>query len=345
MARRSSQREDLPRSMRGFAQEISQGRYFDYHQNGTRALTVRPPQTPVLNSIPHPIQYQSPCIGLFGYLRHIDWYHLRFYSPSPSPSPFVEMFQYASGPVPDILGLPLWQRQLYLEASRQSQPMQHPSASMSGVAARQESVNRLVTQAQRQYPHLVAAYTLEELQREFDSHVRYGSYWNEFRIVLQSNEVLLIDPSYCFDSDNSTTTFESARSLWLCDVLGLRQFCQKLSGLTQMISNLAGTDMHSEARAYLASKIIDRLEEVLGPRPVPPSATLPSCPASPTSPYPTFGLESSSSPLEMMDADPYSSLSEFIGTGGTGDGYAQLDGRVYSSALDSPYLNEHIWSN
>lgn len=272
-------------------QDLSQTKYFDY-QNGARALTVCLPQTPILNSMPPSFQHQSPWINLFGYLRDINWFELRCSAHSPGSSPFVEMFRSATCPVPDLLILPLGRRQMYLEAFWQSQRlMQHLTASVSSSTAIQESINILVTEAQRQYPHLTMAYSFEELARICGDYIRHGSQWNELRTELQSDEVMLIDPQYSFDANYPTaTTFESAKAVWLRPGLGLKQFCQKLAGLSQMMSNLARTDLNSEARTFLATKIYDRLQEVLGPHPALPSATLPSYPASPTSFYPLFAL-------------------------------------------------------
>ncbi|KAL1961308.1 hypothetical protein VTO42DRAFT_36 [Malbranchea cinnamomea] len=341
MARRSSQKEDLPRSMRGIMQELSQTKY--HQQNAPGDLVVQLPETPVLNSMQHSVQYQSPWTDLFEYLRDIDWFNLRCPFGSCVSDPFVDMFRSPSCPVPDLPGLPLGRRQMYLEAFLESQRlMQHLPNNMSGAEALQESINGLVTRAQRQYPQLTMAYSFEELARACENYVRYGSCWNEFISALQSPEVLLIDPSYSFDI-NPTTTFESAKKIWLCHDLGLRQFCQKLSGLSQMISNLARTPMNSEERAYLAAKIPDRLEEVLGPRSAPPVATLPSYPASPVSFYPGYGLDSP--PIETLDGNPYFIRHNSIGTTNSDESYSSLDGRTYVATLNDPSFNEQIWSN
>ncbi|KAF3492122.1 uncharacterized protein GIQ15_01639 [Arthroderma uncinatum] len=93
----------------------------------------------------------------------------------------------------------------------------------------------------------------------------YGYYWNILRIELRTDEILLVDPAYSFDTDAPKTTFETARQVWLSPELGLQQFCQRLSGVSRMIFGLAHTEQASEERVFLAAEISGRIEKVLGP--------------------------------------------------------------------------------
>lgn len=190
---------------------------------------------------------------------------------------------------------------------------------------------------------MAMTFSFEELVNRCGECVRYGSYWSVLRMSLQTDEVLLIDPTYSFDTANPMTTFEIAERLWLYPDVGLKQFCQKLSGLSQMISDLARTEIHSEARQFLAAKIPDRLEEVLGPRTTfPPASTL-SYPASPTSFYPMYGIDTS--PVDTVDGDLYS-LSDSLGAeGSSDDGFASLEGRTYPTLLSNVCVNEQVWGN
>ncbi|KAM5429095.1 hypothetical protein McanCB56680_007982 [Microsporum canis] len=96
-------------------------------------------------------------------------------------------------------------------------------------------------------------YTFEELVDIHTPCVRYGYYWKVFMTLLETDEVLLINPSHSFDAHSlgagvSSVMFESAQLVWLCPGVGLKRLCQRLSGTTRMILDLAGTDSPSEER-------------------------------------------------------------------------------------------------
>ena len=186
------------------------------------------------------------------------------------------------------------------------------------------------------------AFSYEELANRCGEYVRYGSYWSTLRMSLQTDEVLLIDPTYSFDAANPMTTVEIAERLWLYPDVGLTQFCQKLSGLSQMISDLARTDINSEGRQFLAAKISDRLEEVLGPRTAFPTASMIGYPTSPTSFFPIYGMDSS--PVETVDGDLYS-LSDSLGAEGSSDDGHALEGTTYPTLLSNACLDGRVWNN
>ncbi|KAM5429304.1 hypothetical protein McanMca71_007734 [Microsporum canis] len=241
------------------------------------------------------------------------------------------MFRSSICPVPDISATPLGQRLMYLETFAQSQRyMQDPSVALSA-SPLETSINLIAARLQRDFPRITVMFSFDELHAICGNYVRYGSYWNVFRTVLQTDEILLVDPAFSFDMDMPKTTFESAQQIWLCPEFGLKQFCQKLSGVSQMISDLARTEQHSEARAFLAAKIPDRIEEVLGPR-ISPTTTH-SYP-SPFFPHDTV----TSSPVELTDGDVYSP-STSAGGDGSDDGYS-LDGRGFQSMAESTRYND-----
>jgi hypothetical protein len=225
---------------------------------------------------------------------------------------------------------------MYLEAYSQSQRLlQHASTLVTPGSPLENPIDLLVTQLQRQYPQMATIFSYEELARVCTEYVQYGSYWQRFRSALQTDEVLLIDPTYSFDPPNPSTTVDIAEQIWLCQGLGLRQFCHRLSGLSQMISDLARTEFNSAERMFLATKIPDRLAEVLGPDPTTYISALHEYPVSPTSFYPSFAPENS--PIETVDGDIFS-LPGSIGAEGSDDGYSSLDGGMHPPIFPNPFF-------
>ncbi|EFQ98004.1 hypothetical protein MGYG_01040 [Nannizzia gypsea CBS 118893] len=337
MARRSSQKDmDTSQPVNRLMEAYPHNRFFGCPQEIPRPVPVHP-QIPAVGVINQQTHFQSPWAGLFDYLRNVDWLSLTC-SPTPMTSnPFFTMFRSSICPVPDISATPLGQRLMYLEAFAQSQRyMQDPSVALSA-SPLEISINLIATRLQRDFPRITGMFSFDELVSICGTYVRYGSYWNVFRTALQTDEILLVDPAFSFDMDIPKTTFESAQQIWLCPEFGLKQFCQKLSGVSQMISDLARTEQHSEARAFLASKIPDRIEEVLGPRVA--SSTIHNYP-SPFFPPDTM----TSSPVELTDGDVYSP-STSAGGDGSEDGYS-LDGRGFQPMTESDRYNDAcFWGN
>ncbi|EER26288.1 hypothetical protein CPC735_004590 [Coccidioides posadasii C735 delta SOWgp] len=328
MARRSSQKDIDPARTPGCLIESMPHAKFYYQSVVTQALPMGPqPQTS--NVISRPVSTPSPWVGLFEYLRYIDWQNMKCFRVYPDP--FAAIFRSSSCPVPDLSDTPLGRRQMYLEIFLEHQRLMHNTTSLEA------SINFFVNQLQRRHPRIATAYSPEELSGICASHIRYGSYWHVLRSELQTDEILLIDPNYSFDAEIPKITFESAKQFWLSQHLGLRQFCQKLSGLSQMISDLARTDPNSEERAFLATKIPDRLEEVLGPRISPFGEPIRMCAPS------FFPIDVlTSSPMETTDADVYSP-SDSAGAEESDDGYA-LGDRAYQAILGNSYFSENdLW--
>jgi hypothetical protein len=249
------------------------------------------------------------------------------------------MFRSPACPVPDISGTPLGKRQMYLEAFALSQRLIQNSnnSGASTSSALENSITSIVSQLQRQCPRLAMVFSFGELSRICGAYIRYGSYWNVFKTSLQTDEVLLINPRYSFDRVNPNTTFDSATRIWLCQELGLKQFCQKLSGLSQMISDLARTEANSEERAFLAAKIPDRLEEVLGPRPVPTSGI--SYPSS------FFPVATEGSLLEAREKETkagYLLNDPSVCGEESDDGLSMYEG-TFQAVLGSGYFNPNAW--
>ncbi|KAK2732887.1 hypothetical protein FQN57_002453 [Myotisia sp. PD_48] len=303
----------------------------------SHSLSIRAPM-PILGSPQQLLHCQSPWTGLFEYLRDIDWLNLACSPVSLTGNPFALMFRSSTCPVPDLSATPLGLRLMYLESSAQSQRLIRESTTGIATASLLEhSIHILVHKVQREFPRATMMYSFEELARSCREYVRYGSYWDVFRTALQTDEVLLIDPAYSFDNDFPKTTFESAKQIWLCQELGLKQFCQKLSGVSQMISDLARTEKNSEERAFLAAKIPDRIEEVLGPRISPASVH--------GYPSPFFPADIvASSPVELTDLAMYSP-SDSVGGDGSDDGLS-LDGSGFQKMLGTDCFNEtRLWSS
>lgn len=324
MARRSSQKDiDSSRPGSRLIEGYPHAKYFGYHPTISRPLAMHS-QTPSVSSIQQPIQYPSPWTGLFDYLRDIDWINLSCSPSSLGSNPFAGLFHSSySCPVPDLSATPLGKRQMYLEAFSHSQRIiQDPSTALSNISPVDMSIEAIVSRLQEQFPRTAMMYSYEELASICANYVRYGSYWNVFRAALQTDEVLLIDPCYSFDNEMPLTTFESAKHFWLCPELGLKQFCQKLSGLSQMVSDIARTERNSEERAFLAAKIPDRIEEVLGPRTAPPAGHHHSAPY-----FSPFSQDATSSPVEITDTDIYSPCDSACADG-SDDGFS-LDGKGY----------------
>ncbi|KAI1939004.1 hypothetical protein LOZ66_003081 [Ophidiomyces ophidiicola] len=333
MARRSSQKNiDHSRSTSRLIEGISHGKFY-YQPGVARTLAVRPQPQPQ-NSISRPIYTLSPWTGLFDYLRDIDWLNVKCFGVCPDP--FATMFRSPMRLVSNISDTPLGKRQMFLEIFAQHQRLIH-NQSFTAATSLESSIHFLVTQLQRQHPRIAMAYTFEELSGICANHIRYGSYWHVFKTTLQTDEVLLIDPNYSFDNEYPKITFDSAKQIWLSQHLGLKQFCQKLSGLSQMVADLARTDHNSEERAFLAMKIPDRLEEVLGPRlcPFPEPGRVPTSPI-----FPIDTL--TSSPVDTIDGDVYS-LSDSAGAEESDDG-CPLGDRAYQAILGHSYLAENgLW--
>src|SRR5947207_15503727 len=117
MARRSPQKEtESARAVNRIMEGLSQGKLFGCHQSISRTLEIGPTQLQVVGSAQRPAPCQSPWIGLFEYLRDIDWLNLSCTPVSLGADPFVAMFRSPACPVPDISGTPLGKRQMYLEA-------------------------------------------------------------------------------------------------------------------------------------------------------------------------------------------------------------------------------------
>ncbi|KMU79587.1 hypothetical protein CISG_02005 [Coccidioides immitis RMSCC 3703] len=214
MARRSSQKDIDPARTPGRLIESMPHAKFYYQPGVTQALPMRPqPQTS--NVISRPVSTPSPWVGLFEYLRYIDWQNMKCFRVYPDP--FAAIFRSSSCPVPDLSDTPLGRRQI------------------------------------------------------------------------------------------------------------------------QMISDLARTDPNSEERAFLATKIPDRLEEVLGPRISPFGEPIRMCAPS------FFPIDVlTSSPMETTDADVYSP-SDSAGAEESDDGYA-LGDRAYQAILGNSYFSENdIW--
>ncbi|KAK2749946.1 hypothetical protein FQN55_002663 [Onygenales sp. PD_40] len=268
MARRSSQRDvESTRSIN----RAAEGRLGSYPQSPTRQLSTRAPQSMVIGSIPVQVPCQSPFSTLFLYLKNVDWLHLSCPPAEFGSDPFAAMFRSSTCPVPNLLGPPLGKRQLYLEVWAESEKLKRTSQLPYNMPLDTSIITTMVTKLQREHPRRASMSSFEDLSQICGSYIHYGACWNKLRTSLHTDEVLLIDPEFSFDIPNPRTTFESAQQIWLYQISGLKEFCQKLSGLSQMILNLAQTGPNSPVRPFLASKILDRLNEVLGPGVPPPS--------------------------------------------------------------------------
>ncbi|OAX81509.1 hypothetical protein ACJ72_04153 [Emergomyces africanus] len=264
MARRPSQRDI--ESARANSRSAGNGPG-NYQQCQARPLLTRPSQPLVIGFIPQTEPHQSPFVGLFLYLKNINWQTLSCPSAEFGPDPFAAMFQ-SHTCVPNLLGPPLGRRRMYLEVFAESERLkQNPPSPPLPYHNSLENfiITAIVTRIQREQHHKAMNYSFEELSRLCSTYIRYGNYWNKLRMMLNTDEVLLIDPTYSFDKPNPDTTFETAVHIWLYRIPGLREFCQKLSGLSHMILDLARTEPSSPIRTFLATKILDRLNEVLGP--------------------------------------------------------------------------------
>ncbi|KAF3492121.1 uncharacterized protein GIQ15_01638 [Arthroderma uncinatum] len=201
-----------------------------------------------------------PSSGLFDYLRNVDWPNVTCCPRASFASSPYAVFQIPIFPSDSPLG----QRLTFLEAFNQSQGfIQGPSSAFPATDLLDLSINLLVRRVLSD-PRVAQTYTFEELTAIYAPYVRYGYYWKVFKNLLQTDEVLLINPSYSFDAGDSGVTFESAQLVWLCPEVGLKQLCQRLSGLTRMILDLARTDPRSEERKFLAASISLRVRQVLG---------------------------------------------------------------------------------
>ncbi|EEP77221.1 predicted protein [Uncinocarpus reesii 1704] len=317
MARRSSQKDiDPARAAGRLLESMPHGKFY-YQPTVAQALAMQQrPQAPI--TLSKQTYSPSPWVGLFEYLRNIDWLNTKCFRIGSDP--FTAMFRSPSCLVPDISDTPLGRRQMYLEIFSQHQRlMQNASLSTDSI------------------PGLRWAYSFEELSGICASHIRYGSYWQVLRTSLQTDEILLIDPNYSFDTEFPQNHIRQCKTKsGFPQDLGLRQFCQKLSGLSQMISDLARTDPNSEERAFLAVKIPDRLEEVLGPRLSLYSGLGRVCASS------IFPMDIlASSPMATTDADVYSQSDS---AGADSDDGCPLGDRAYQAILGSDYFSENaIW--
>ncbi|PGH17363.1 hypothetical protein AJ79_01247 [Helicocarpus griseus UAMH5409] len=263
MARRSSQRD--AKSARAVNRAVD-NRLGGYHQNPTRSLSTRPSQPLVIGSMPGPELRQSPFVGLFMYLKCIDWANLSCSPALLGSDPFAAVFRSPTC-LPDLLGPPLGKRQMYLEVFNESERLKQSSAQTLPYDFQLETsvVTAIVTRLQQEQPRRAMNYSVEELSRMCATYINYGNCWNKLRMALDTEEVLLIDPTYSFDKPHPEVTFDTAVRIWLYQIPGLKELCQRLSGLNHMILNLARAEPNSTVRAYLALKIGDRLDEVLGP--------------------------------------------------------------------------------
>ncbi|KAL2373903.1 hypothetical protein, variant 2 [Blastomyces gilchristii SLH14081] len=257
MARRSAQRdrESAPTISRPF-----EGRPGNYQQGVTRPLLTRPISLTETESI------QSPFVGLFLYLKNIDWQTLSCPSAEFGSDPFAAMFQ-SHTCFPNLFNPPLGRRGMYLEIFAESERLKQspPSPPVPyGHSLENSVVTAIVHRVQREQHRKAMNYSFEELSRRCSNYIRYGSYWNRLRTMLNTDEVLLIDPEYSFDKPNPDTTFETAVYFWLFGIPGLKELCQKLSGLSHMILCLARTPHDDPVRNVLATQILNRLNEVLG---------------------------------------------------------------------------------
>ncbi|KAF3481548.1 uncharacterized protein GIQ15_04307 [Arthroderma uncinatum] len=207
-----------------------------------------------------------PSSGLFDYLRNVDWSNVTCCPrPSFASSPCA-VFQIPVFPSDSPLG----QRLTFLEAFTQSQGfIQGPSSAFPATDLLDLSINLLARRVLSD-PRIAQTFTFE-------------------KNLLQTDEVLLINPSYSFDAGDSGVTFESALRVWLCPVVGLDQICQRLSGLTRMILDLARTEARSEERKFLAAAISLRVRQVLG-APLAPGTPDDDTQAFPSSARPLFSM-------------------------------------------------------
>lgn len=328
MARRSSQRDIES------AHTISrpaEDRLGNYQQGPTRPLLTRPSQPLVIGSMPETEPRQSPFVGLFLYLKNINWQTLSCPSAEFESDPFAAMFQ-SHTCVPNLFGPPLGKRQMYLEVFAESERLKQspPSPSLPYNHSLENSIiTTIVTRLQREQHRKAMNYSFEELSRRCSNYIRYGYYWNKLRMMLNTDEVLLIDPMYSFDKPNPETTFETAVHIWLYRIPGLREFCQKLSGLSHMILDLARTEPSSPVRAFLATKILDRLNEVLGqgvaslPQPSQPFYSINSNGSSNNGPSYLTAATIDGSPMELREgaSDDGFSFDDTSLQAGFGGGY------------------------
>ncbi|EEH19827.2 hypothetical protein PABG_02086 [Paracoccidioides brasiliensis Pb03] len=261
MARKPSQREVKS------SRTINRPKNRPGQQSPTRPLLMLSSQPLMNGSMLEAGLRESPFVGLFVYLKDIDWLSLSCPPAQFGSDPFAAMFQSYSC-LPNLIGPPLGKRQMFLEVFAESERLkQNPTTPPPPYNPVLENpvVTAIVTKLQREQHRMEMPYSFEELSRRCSNYIRYGSCWQILRTLLSTDEVLLIDPKYSFDKPNPETTFEAAVHIWLYQIPGLREFCQKLSGLSHMILNLAKTEPSSPIRLFLATKILDRLNEVLGP--------------------------------------------------------------------------------
>ncbi|QSS52546.1 hypothetical protein I7I53_08225 [Histoplasma capsulatum var. duboisii H88] len=263
MARRSSQKDLESAPTVGRAAESRLG---NYQHGPPRQLLTRPSPPLVIGSLTETESRQSPFVGLFLYLKNINWQTLSCPSAEFGSDPFAAMFQ-SHACVPNLFGPPLGRRRMYIEVFAESERLkQNPSSPLLPYNHSLENsvITAIVTRLQQEQHQKAMNYSFEELSSRCSNYIRYGNYWNKLRMMLNTDEVLLIDPAYSFDNPNPETTFETAVHIWLYRIPGLREFCQKLSGLSHMILDLVRTEPNDPVRAFLATKIFDRLNEVLG---------------------------------------------------------------------------------
>ncbi|ODH50572.1 hypothetical protein GX48_03254 [Paracoccidioides brasiliensis] len=239
MARKPSQREVKS------SRTINRPKNRPGQQSPTRPLLMLSSQPLMNGSMLEAGLLESPFVGLFVCLKDIDWLSLSCPPAQFGSDPFAAMFQSYSC-LPNLIGPPLGKRQMFLEVFAESERLkQNPTTPPPPYNPVLENpvVTAIVTKLQREQHRMEMPYSFEELSRSTD-------------------EVLLIDPKYSFDKPNPETAFEAAVHIWLYQIPGLREFCQKLSGLSHMILNLAKIEPSSPIRLFLATKILDRLNEV-----------------------------------------------------------------------------------
>ncbi|OJD25698.1 hypothetical protein ACJ73_02929 [Blastomyces percursus] len=257
MARRSAQRD---RESGPTISRPVEGRSGNYQQGATLSLLARP------ISLTETESSQSPFVGLFLYLKNIDWQTLSWPSAEFGSDPFAAMFQ-SHTCFPNLFNPPLGRRGMYLEIFAESERLKQSSPSPPvpyGHSLENSVITAIVNRLQREQHRKAMNYSFEELSRRCSNYISYGSYWNSLRMMLNTDEVLLIDPEYSFDKTNPDTTIESAVYFWLFRIPGLKELCQKLSGLSHTILSLARTAHDDPVRNVLAMQILNRLNEVLG---------------------------------------------------------------------------------
>ncbi|KAK2767515.1 hypothetical protein FQN54_003672 [Arachnomyces sp. PD_36] len=278
------------------------GSVSDEYQKLSRELEIRPKPLEAHGLVADRSTYRSPCSGLFEYLRDIDWATVNCNPTYPGSTPFAEMLRSTTCLVPDLSSTPIGKRQLSLDAFALSQRIiqQQPPASPMDLDAQTQAAMTMVDQLQTHYPRYALMHQFDDLLNLCRNHIQQGYGWSTFKEALLSDEILLIDENFSFDGPNPNVTFETCRRIWLSPSLGLKQFCLRFSGVTRMITDLALTEVGSPERLFLAEKIEQRIEEVLGKK-VEPSPSISS-----QSSFSSIGKSAANARLSRYTHQPYS---------------------------------------